>query len=335
MRAGLLALSIATVALACSVDPPGSGFSSGLTFGEPDDSGPATTAVTTNGDGETESLPTGGDSDQGSGNLDGDTSADDTSDDDTSDDDTSDDDSCMPSDELCDGMDNDCDGEIDNDTPEAGAPCETGMVGLCAAGTTACENGAVVCIPDSAATDEVCNGIDDNCNGPIDDNNPGGGEDCDTGMPGVCAGGLTECTEGALVCAPQFFAIPEQCDNLDNDCNGQVDDGNPEGGAACNTGGLGICGVGTQQCVGGSLSCQQNQMAEPDEICGNNLDDDCNGQVDEDCCAHDVCDIGGPLMSGCDPCVTTICNLIDSFCCTDQWDAFCVANAVLVCGASC
>lgn len=335
MRAGLLTLSIAASTLGCSVDPPGNGFSSGLTFGGgPGDTGQATTTATTNDDGETESTPTGGGSGQGSGNLDDDTGVDDTSDDD---DDTSDDVSCMPSDEICDGMDNDCDGEIDNGAPEAGAPCETGMVGLCAAGTTACENGAVVCVPDSAAMDEVCNGIDDNCNGPIDDNDPGGGENCDTGMPGVCADGLTECQNGALACLPQFFATPEQCDNLDNDCNGQVDDGNPGGGQTCNTGGLGICGAGTQQCVGGSLMCQQNQMAEPDEICSNNLDDDCNGQVDEDCntCAHDVCDIGGPLMAGCDPCVTTVCGLIDNFCCTNQWDAVCVGHAVLFCGAPC
>ncbi len=55
---------------------------------------------------------------------------------------------------------------------------------------------------------------------------PGSGAACDTGKPGVCAPGLTECqTGGALTCKPQITAATEVCDGLDNDCNGSVDDG--------------------------------------------------------------------------------------------------------------
>ncbi len=54
----------------------------------------------------------------------------------------------------------------------------------------------------------------------------GGGEPCDTGMPGVCAQGVTECQVGAgIICKPAVIKSAEKCDNLDNDCNGMVDDG--------------------------------------------------------------------------------------------------------------
>jgi MYXO-CTERM domain-containing protein len=56
----------------------------------------------------------------------------------------------------------------------------------------------------------------------------GGGTACDTGMPGVCAGGLNECVTGTtLRCKPTVTASKEVCDGLDNDCNGMVDDNAP------------------------------------------------------------------------------------------------------------
>ncbi|MGC4090544.1 MAG: MYXO-CTERM sorting domain-containing protein [Polyangiaceae bacterium] len=55
---------------------------------------------------------------------------------------------------------------------------------------------------------------------------PGGGVPCDTGKQGLCAAGLTECAiMGDPVCKPQYTAQAEKCDNVDNDCNGMVDDG--------------------------------------------------------------------------------------------------------------
>ena len=38
-------------------------------------------------------------------------------------------------------------------------------------------------------------------------------------------------------------------------CNGQVDEGNPGGGGACNTGLQGVCSVGARVCSSGALVC--------------------------------------------------------------------------------
>ncbi len=188
------------------------------------------------------------------------------------------------------------------------------------------------CVPEA----EVCNGEDDDCDTVADNGDPGSGEDCNTGMSGVCAAGTNQCTGGALGCVANVAPSAETCNNADDDCNGVIDNGNPGGGGACNTGLPGVCGPGTLGCVGGGLVCQQNQGAAPDETCGNGLDDDCNGQVDDGCgggpCPFGLCTaMGIPQVNGCDPCVTQVCA-VDGFCCTNSWDSVCVGEVESVCG---
>ncbi|MCA9705625.1 MAG: hypothetical protein KDK70_07250 [Myxococcales bacterium] len=315
-----LALLTVTLALGCAVGDENSSFT-GLTFGDASaEGGPGGTTQSDGTDGTNGTDADG----TGTGSADGTSNG------------SADEQGCTPSEEICDGEDNDCDGEIDNGDPDAGAPCDTGLPGVCANGTTACEDGAVACIPNQGAVAETCNGLDDDCNGMIDDGNPEGGQACNTGMSGICADGITECMVGALGCLPTVMSSPEVCDNLDNDCDGTVDDGNPGGGGACATGMPGICSAGTNQCSGGVVSCQPNQMAAPAETCNNGLDDNCNGQVDEMCstCSHDICLTGDPLIPGCEPCVTSVCG-IDPFCCSVSWDAFCVDEVGSVCGIVC
>lgn len=135
--------------------------------------------------------------------------------------------------EVCDGIDNNCSGAVDEGNPGGGTSCSTGQLGVCSAGTTQCVGGAIICVPNQSATAEVCDGLDNNCNGTVDDGNPGGGFACNTGQPGVCATGTTQCVSGALICVPNQSPSTEVCDGLDNNCNGTVDDG---AASSCNDG---------------------------------------------------------------------------------------------------
>ncbi|MGB2985064.1 MAG: MopE-related protein [Phycisphaerae bacterium] len=185
--------------------------------------------------------------------------------------------SCGP--EQCNGLDDDCDGSVDEGNPGGGVTCATGLPGVCAMGTTECVSGAIVCKQNNQPAAELCNGLDDDCDGSVDEGNPGGGVTCNTGLPGVCAMGTTECVSGAIVCKQNSPPAAELCNGLDDDCDGSVDDGNPGGGVTCNTGLQGVCAIGTTQCQGGAIVCIQNNQPTA-ESC-NNLDDDCDGSADE------------------------------------------------------
>jgi hypothetical protein len=49
-------------------------------------------------------------------------------------------------------------------------------------------------------------------------------------------------------------------------------------------------------------------------------------------CSHSLCDdtTGVPLKSGCNACVTAVCNN-DSFCCNNDWDSVCVSEVDQYC----
>ncbi len=169
---------------------------------------------------------------------------------------------------------------------------------------------------------ELCDGLDNNCNGIADD--PGfivdEGSACNTGIPGVCAAGNKKCTtvaatadgglaSGRFACIgirnpTTQMAVAESCDGVDNNCNGQTDEAldyyeangqqNPNGTgapAACAVaGGKGICGQGAYACttgsttlidggvrITGSWTCNANLPQSTDLIDDLNVDSNCDG----------------------------------------------------------
>ncbi len=183
-----------------------------------------------------------------------------------------------PGDEVCNGADDDCDGVADEGEPGAGADCDTGAAGVCALGATVCEGGEVGCAAVLPAGDEICNGLDDDCDG-MPDEGLGGGAVCVTGLPGVCGAGTEVCAAGGTECQPDADPTDEACDGLDNDCDGQTDEDVPAEGELCAGDLPGECARGRSRCVGGQYGCQGEVEPEA-EVC-NGLDDDCDGEIDE------------------------------------------------------
>jgi len=130
----------------------------------------------------------------------------------------------------------------------------------------------------------------------------GGGLICQTGMPGVCASGVTQCKNGDQInCKPAVAPSPEKCDGLDNDCNGMVDDGDNlcTGNAICDKGtcihpcddGEFACGVG-YVCTNGYCREQtcMGKTCAADQIC---VHGQCQGGCDGVMCPHGtVCQSG-------------------------------------------
>ncbi|MGV3619285.1 MAG: MopE-related protein, partial [Archangium sp.] len=184
--------------------------------------------------------------------------------------------------EVCDGQDNNCSGGVDDGNPGGGMSCSTGQQGVCAPGTTACTGGSIVCNRNTAPSSEMCDGLDNNCMGGVDEGNPGGGGSCSTGQMGVCSAGTRTCQSGTLNCVQNTMSSAELCDNLDNDCNGAVDNGFNIGAACTNNSAQGICRAGTTRCTSTTASgCVSNVMPGTQAAGCNNMGDDCDRQADE------------------------------------------------------
>jgi hypothetical protein len=200
---------------------------------------------------------------------------------------------CVPPAEVCrNGADDNCDGRVD----EGCGVCQPGARQSC---TTSCgsvgqktcgENGEWGgCVPPA----EVCgNGVDDNCDGHVD-------EGCQVCTPGTRVTCTSSCgTVGEKVCSTTGLewggCTPpaEVCGNgRDDNCDGRVDEGcpvcTPGARQTCTTG----CGSQSEKTCDGSG--QWGPCRIPPEICGNGIDDNCDGRVDEGCVTRCEDSIGG------------------------------------------
>ena len=226
--------------------------------------------------------------------------------------------------ESCNGTDDDCDGQVD-ETNAAG--CETwykdvdadnfGVTGdhqcLCggsgnytAASGGDCNDSSASVNPNAS---EVCNGVDDNCNGQVDE----GAQQCVSYYKDADGDGYGISTDSVCVCTPygaytatqggdcndnNNLAHPgatEVCNGLDDDCDAVVDE---EGAQGCITwykdsdgDGYGLLDSGKCLCsqsppytatlTGDCNDSNGNVNPGATEVC-NALDDDCDGNANED-----------------------------------------------------
>lgn len=232
-------------------------------------------------------------------------------------------------DATCDGQDDDCDGESDEDYV-----AEACGQGLCAALSTCRDGVESRCQAGPQGPAEVCDGLDSDCDGRVDErpNGPNPGMPCQEGVGACSVAGSVVCGANASWRCSAVPGLPAaddaRCDGVDDDCDARIDE--DFAGATCGVGGC----ERPEVCVEGRVTCEPGDPAAADGIC-DGVDDDCDGRVDEAfvgeicgqgrCQSQAVCLAGVP--SACMPAEPgpEDCNLVDDDCDGEVDEACCGA----------
>ena len=223
--------------------------------------------------------------------------------------------------EICNGTDDDCDGTIDEDdaadattwyadrdgdgygdisNPDVACNQPTGYV----ADDTDCDDLEPSTNP---GADEYCNGVDDDCDGTVDEDdaldvdtwyqdldNDGYGNaavsEIDCNQPTGYVSDDTDCNDSSAAANPGEL---ESCDGIDNDCDGTVDEDDSIDAqtwyADNDTDGYGDASASSQGCeqpsgyVSDATDCDDSDATSfpgGTEVC-DGADNDCNGTVDD------------------------------------------------------
>lgn len=207
-------------------------------------------------------------------------------------------DSCLvgpSSEEICNNIDDDCDESIDEDLTQK----TTCGLGACAynTGVKTCEAGFWVgdtCDPFFGAQTEDCEGsLDENCDGTADENCEcvnGTNRSCGDSDTGECSFGTQTCAGGTWgTCEGVIGRANEACDTKDNDCDASIDEDFDNLNDECSAG-IGACKTaGYYVCSGDGLTTECNATAGTpgEEICGDGIDQNCDG-ADLTCSCEDT-----------------------------------------------
>ncbi|MBU1238241.1 hypothetical protein KKF84_02755 [Myxococcota bacterium] len=259
--------------------------------------------------------------------------------------------------ETCNGIDDDCDGVIDDNTTDSGASCGTSAIFPCSIGTVLCVNGSLECVgavePSGA---EVCNGVDDDCNGTVDDNPTDAGAACNVPSPppagatSPCQAGTLQCIGGALQCSGSILPTGDDTCGVDGNCNGILENqpdltSDVQNCGTCNNNcnSLGAnanwsCAAGTCQFNGcktgyhdldGDQSCEYPCIFNSSTETCNGIDDNCDGEIDEGVTPPSLNNLCGISLAATRPECTT---LVSAQCVGGTWQCSFPAG---VCNPTC